>query len=54
MTEDPGLVAELKRGEAKAFERAFALYQPGIARFLERLTRNQATAVELCSRGRPG
>ena len=41
------LVAQLKRGDAQAFEQAFALYQPGVYRFLRRLTRNDAVALEL-------
>lgn len=47
MTEDAGLVADLKRGAPAAFDRAFGLYQPGVLRFLKRLTRNDATALEL-------
>lgn len=47
MTDDAGLIAELKRGDASAFERAFTAHQPGIYRFLRRLTKNDATAVEL-------
>ncbi|MBK7860580.1 MAG: RNA polymerase sigma factor [Archangiaceae bacterium] len=40
-------VAQLKRGDAQAFERAFARYQPGLLRFLRRLTQHDATALEL-------
>lgn len=47
MSEDGGLVAQLKAGDAQAFERAFGLYQPGLYRFLRRLTKNDATALEL-------
>ncbi len=47
MSEDAALVADLKRGDAPAFERAFTAHQPGIHRFLRRLTRNDATALEL-------
>jgi RNA polymerase sigma-70 factor (ECF subfamily) len=47
VSEDAGLVARLKAGDAQAFEQAFTLYQPGILRFLKRLSRNDATALEL-------
>ncbi|MBL8951069.1 MAG: RNA polymerase sigma factor [Myxococcaceae bacterium] len=47
MTDDANLVAGLKRGDPSAFEHAFATWQPGIHRFLRRLTQNDATAREL-------
>lgn len=47
MSEEPGLIAQLKAGDARAFERAFTAHQPGIYRFLRRLTKNDATAIEL-------
>lgn len=40
-------IRQLKAGDAQAFERAFAEHQPGLVRFLERLCRNRATALEL-------
>lgn len=40
-------VAALKAGDRQAFERVFALYQPGLYRFLKRLCRHDAVALEL-------
>jgi len=40
-------VAALKAGDPQAFERVFAEHQVGILRFLERLTRHDAVALEL-------
>jgi RNA polymerase sigma-70 factor (ECF subfamily) len=47
VTDEVTLVAQLKRGDAKAFERAFAEHQSGIHRFLRRLTDHDAVALEL-------
>ena len=41
-------IRQLKAGDPKVFEQVFAQHQPGLLRFLERLCRNRATAVELC------
>jgi RNA polymerase sigma-70 factor (ECF subfamily) len=40
-------VAALKAGDRHAFERVFALHQPGLYRFLRRLCHHDAVALEL-------